>query len=202
MSDYESALLETWQRKPDAIPVLLSDNLWKEREIAALREQLATTASDGEQTCSACEQLGQAPSPDHLASVARYSAGVAQLVETQLLRERIIELAEANDALERERDAIQRGWNDDRRRSDEAIDAHMARWKRAEAERDALQARAERAEAALALAERESAEFSPWIAKMARTCRICDQVGLTGQIDHAPDCPFAVLAAAPEARDE
>jgi len=106
-SDYESVLLETWQRKPDAIPVLLSDNLWKEREIAALREQLATTASDGEQTCSACEQLGQAPSPDHLASVARYSAGVAQLVETQLLRERIIELAEANDALERERDAMQ-----------------------------------------------------------------------------------------------
>jgi len=52
MSDYESALLETWQRKPDAIPVLLSDNLWKEREIAALREQLATTASDGNQTSS------------------------------------------------------------------------------------------------------------------------------------------------------
>jgi len=101
MSDYESALLETWQRKPDAIPVLLSDNLWKEREIAALREQLATTASDGEQTCSACEQLGQAPSPDHLASVAPFSADVAQLVETQLLRERITELAEANDALER-----------------------------------------------------------------------------------------------------
>ena len=41
MSDYESALLETWQRKPDAIPVLLSDNVRKECEIAALREQLA-----------------------------------------------------------------------------------------------------------------------------------------------------------------
>lgn len=69
------------------------------------------------------------------------------------------------------------------------------------AELAAAQARAERAEAALALAERESAEFSPWIAKMARTCRICDQVGLTGQIDHAPDCPFAALAAALEARE-
>lgn len=32
---------------------------------------------------------------------------VAQLVETQLLRERITELTEANDALERERDAMQ-----------------------------------------------------------------------------------------------
>lgn len=49
-SEYESTLLEAWQRKQDAIPVLLADNLRKEREIAALREQLATTASDGDQT--------------------------------------------------------------------------------------------------------------------------------------------------------
>lgn len=48
-------------------------------------------------------------------------------------------------------------------------------------------------EAALSLAERETKEPSPWVSDVAKTCRICDQVGLP-MIDHAPDCPFAALA--------
>lgn len=43
------------------------------------------------------------------------------------------------DALEGERDAIQAAWNRDKRLSEEAIDHHMARWKRAEAARDHLE---------------------------------------------------------------
>jgi len=114
---------------------------------------------------------------------------VAELIETQLLRERVTELAEANDALERERDAIQRGWNDDRRRSDEAIDAHMARWKRAEAELAAAQARAEAVESA------------------AITVLECIDDPLFLHADALKRSPHvkelrAALAAAPEARDE
>ena len=64
---------------------------------------------------------------------------------------------------------------------------------------DALAAASEREQAyraALVIAECESAEFAPYIARGALICRICDRTGSEGDpIDHAPDCPFAVLAA-------
>jgi hypothetical protein len=53
------------------------------------------------------------------------------------------------DALTAERDAIQAAWRRDTGLADDAIDHHMARWKKAEAERDALAARLASAEAAL-----------------------------------------------------
>lgn len=89
---------------------------------------------------------------------------VAELIETQLLRERVTELAEANDALERERDA--------------------------------MQARAERAEYRLTKAEANTAQSVGVGGKLMRMCVICDQaVGFKeGPIDHAPDCPFDALA--------
>mgnify|MGYP006935510601 CR=1 FL=1 len=89
-SDYESVLLETWQRKPDAIPVLLSDNLRKEREIAALREQLATTASDGEQTLTL---LLNAQNGALLAEVERLTGQVAALREALALARGLLDTA-------------------------------------------------------------------------------------------------------------
>ena len=96
MSDYESALLETWQRKPDAIPVLLSDNLRKEREIAALREQLATTASDGDQTLT---MLVNAQNEALLAEVERLTQELAraEAANTAVIRANAEEIADLED---------------------------------------------------------------------------------------------------------
>jgi len=75
------------------------------------------------------------------------------------------------------------------------------RWEAAALDRaERAEQRAEAAVAALAVAERETSEPAPFVASEARICRICDQVSLSigVAIDHAPDCPFAVLAAAGE----
>lgn len=107
-SEYESTLLEAWQRKQDAIPVLLSDNLRKEREIAALREQLATTASDGDQTLT---MLVNAQNEALLAEVERLTQELAraEAANTAVIRanaEEIADLEDVRDALEAKVNAL------------------------------------------------------------------------------------------------
>lgn len=76
-------------------------------------------------------------------------ADMLDVVEYQLARLTDLERERAADAatideLTGHRDRVQAGWNEDRRLSDEAIDAHMARWKCAEVALAASEQRAAR----------------------------------------------------------
>lgn len=60
-------------------------------------------------------------------------------------------------------------------------------------------------EAALAMAEHECRHIDgPSVAEARMMCNICDQTGVESNrkafIDHAPDCPFAVLNAKEEGK--
>jgi hypothetical protein len=57
------------------------------------------------------------------------------------------------------------------------------------AERDALRISLRWAE------QNTTHDLSGHGSNMLRMCRVCDQVGERDQINHAPDCPFAALAA-------
>lgn len=55
--------------------------------------------------------------------------------------------------------------------------------------------RAVAAEAALSVAEKNTVRHSTTGGAPCVVCRICDQFAFEPPIDHAPDCPFAALAA-------
>lgn len=127
---------------------------------------------------------------DLLAAWERHNASLEALIES----------ADGEYQEQRRFSAFEAGWRDggnasvDATLRDTLVLAAGKRIDDLERALAAATARAESERAALSIAERESCEFSPWIAKYARVCRICDQVGLKGAVDHAPDCPFVLLS--------
>lgn len=73
-SDYEATLLEVWQRKHDAIPVLLSDNLRKGREIEAMTAEVERLTRERDAWNDAARDTGLRA--ERLESALRASHGI------------------------------------------------------------------------------------------------------------------------------
>ena len=123
-----------------------------------------------EQTCSACEQLGQVPTPEHLASVAAFAEQAAAVKTVERLererdaeRHHRINLDVIVKNLTAERDQMARAYETATRSVDdwrEAWEQKQSELENCGRERDAMQARAERAAAAL-----EAANGVMWMAR-------------------------------------
>ncbi len=118
--------------------------------------------------CSACEQLGQMPTQEHLAGVARFEARQQQLNKISL-RHGVVG-GEHCGAFEPQCDAswlldevaaLRRQWSDDSAVADAAIAHHTARADKVEAENARLRERVAALEVSLSLAD-ELARLTAW----------------------------------------
>ena len=109
------------------------------------------------------------------------------IAENTSLRERLA-------TVERERDEARKDWDDAMGYWKASVEHYAPEVKRLTAELASVRA-------ALTLAERNSRSHFVADGEGVSICRICDQPDdqTRTTIDHAPDCPFAALAATPAA---